>query len=344
MKHFLQRISVLIAFAMTTITFAQVTEVTNQNVTPKVDVVDLALHFYSIDLTSEQRNQLNNLPIELIFKIDTNGKPTLFKINGIDNEELIELFKEKTMELDYFNPKITNGEPESAIYFLQLTFPSNNAITASHSLYSATQFNKLRMSDFESLEQDNTGFDLVIGAVANNFIGNASKYNDIGAGMKMDYTFNDNKKFLYGLNLSMYANKNLKDYPVHTTSMQLKARPLLMMGVTFGKWFNKFSMQADLNYVVQNVTEKQHENDPNWIQFKGFSPGVAVNFPVMIGKERPTLYYGLPAIISHHVNFHGGIRYVQFSQKEAKGLMFELGISYRMRLRGIKSYVLHIAT
>lgn len=340
MKNTFKSLLLLGLFLTATPFWAQVNENVTQEVSPKQDLTDLALIYYSIDFTPEQRALIGNQPIELIFKVAEDGAPTLHKINGVTDDGIQSLLEETTQTLPNFNPKMVNGKAESAVFFLNLQYPSYEFTTSAAAFITNTQFHQLKASDFESITLDNTGGDLLIGFVANQFIGNPSRYNGIGPGIKMDYTFNDSKNFLYGINMSVYGNKNKMDYPIHTNVPQMNNRAVVMIGLSFGKWFDKFNIQADLNYAAQNITEKQYEKDPNWVQFRGFSPGVSMHYPILIGKQKPTLYYGLPAVVSHYVNFHGGMRYLALSQKQASGLMFELGISYRMRVRNIESYII----
>lgn len=321
--------------------FAQVNETQNNDVSPKVEITDLALHFYISDFTEEQRSLLEEKTIELIFRIEKDGKPVLQKINGISNAGIIEVLETRAIELDHFNPKIVNGNPESAIYFLNIKFPKKDLKTEATNLHFETiNFSKLKMKDFSSITYNHTGSDLTIGFVANQFIGRSSRFNGIGPGIKLDYTINDRKGFMYGINMSVYANKNKRDYSIQTNIPQQSTRGVSMIGLSFGKWFNRFNIQADFNYAVQNITDKEEEKDPNWVQFKGFSPGIAANYPLLIGKEKPVLYYGSPAIIGHYINLHGAFRYATLGHKEANGFIFELGLSYRLRLRNVEKYTL----
>lgn len=321
--------------------FAQINQSQNIEVSPKIEITDLALHFYTINFTEEQRSLLEEKPLELIFKVEKDGKPILQKINGIGDSEIIEIFERRSQELENFNPKTVNGNPESAIYFLNISFPKKEMVSeVTHVYFESINFSKLKITDFSSITYDNTGSDILIGFVANQFIGKPSQFNGIGPGIKLDYSINDKKGFMYGINMSVYANKNKKDYNIQTNTSQQNSRSIATIGLTFGKWFNHFNIQADFNYAIQNITDKKQEKDPNWVQFKGFSPGIAANYPLLIGKEKPVLYYGSPAVIGHYINFHGGLRYVNLGHREANGIMFELGISYRLRLRNVQNYTL----
>jgi hypothetical protein len=112
------------------------------------------------------------------------------------------------------------------------------------------------------------------------------------------------------------------------------------MGLTVGKWFDTFSIQSEVNLGVQNITEKISENDPDWVQLNGWSPGLIVNYPIKLGRSNPMYYYGAPTILENNLNSHFGLRYLSLSLREANGFMAELGVSYRMVLKGINGYKL----
>lgn len=317
---------------------AQETEMRNQEVSPKNGITDLALVYYSIDFSKEQRKMLNDRELELIFKIDQEGTPELYKINGIQDKSIQDSLKFKSQQIGKFTPRINNGIPEPSIFFLELTYPSRKRISVSSIPYQKAIFSQVRLEDFEYIEKENFGSDIVLGLLANQYIGTPAEYSRLGAGMKINMTFTDHKKYIYGLNLSTYFNKKQKDYPLYTDREQLQSRSTALLGIIFGKWFDKFNIQAEINYAVQNITERYNSHDKGWTQLKGWSPGAVLNYPVMLGRERPLYYYGLPSVFSQNLNVSFGVHYVQFSQKEASGFMAELGLAYRMTFRGIKEY------
>ena len=47
-----------------------------------------------------------------------------------------------------------------------------------------------------------------------------------------------------------------------------------------------------------------------------------------------------PALFGHYINFHGGIRPLFYNSAAGSGVMFEVGISYRLVYRFFDSYVL----
>ena len=79
---------------------AQVKDSLNQNVSPKNGLNQLAIKYYAIDFTKEQRKEIENVEIEFIYSIDENGTPILSEINGVTNREIIDSLKTKTKELE----------------------------------------------------------------------------------------------------------------------------------------------------------------------------------------------------------------------------------------------------
>ncbi|MBK8444927.1 MAG: hypothetical protein IPL35_16630 [Sphingobacteriales bacterium] len=103
---------------------AQVVDSLNQQVCPKGGVNQLAIKYYGINFTKEQRKEIGNVEIEIIYSIDEFGNPILSEINGISNPHIIDSLKNKTSEIGLFNPQIVDGIPVPSIYFIKLTFPT----------------------------------------------------------------------------------------------------------------------------------------------------------------------------------------------------------------------------
>ncbi len=319
---------------------AQVIDSLNQDVSPKYGINQLALKYYGIDFTKEQRKEINNVEIEFIYLIDENGNPILSEINGVTNQDIIDSLKNKTKEVDKFKPQIRSGKAESSIYFMKLTFPSYKFNQRKYGLLQGSAYNEAKLEDFDYLNISGQRFDMTIGGLANQFIGKPSQYLGFGGGMKIDLIYAGKNNIIYGLNMSFYGNKLKMKYPINSTREQFEAPPTLLIGLIFGKWFDKFNIQCEVNLGVQNITEKIGEYDSDWIQLNGWSPGLIVNYPIKLGKPNPMYYYGAPSLLENNLNLHFGLRYLKFSLKEATGLMVELGISYRMAIKGIKEYKL----
>ena len=319
---------------------AQILDSLNQNASPKYGVNQLAIKYFGIEFTKEQRKEIENVEIEFIFSIDEDGNPTLSEINGVKNQEIIDSLKRKTNEIERFNPQIRNGKPTPSIYFMKLTFPAYKFNDSTYGFLQGSAYNEAKLEDFEYLNESGQRFDMTIGGLANQFIGKPSEYLGFGGGMKIDLAYAGKNNLIYGLNMSFYGNKLKKDYPINSTRDQFKAPPTLLVGLIFGKWFDNFNIQGEINFGVQNLTEKFDKNDNDWVQLKGWSPGLTINYPIKLGKSNPLYYYGAPSLYDNMLNFHFGIRYLKFSLKEATGFMTELGVSYRLSIKGVKEYKL----
>ncbi|MFZ1788257.1 MAG: hypothetical protein WAT92_08105 [Saprospiraceae bacterium] len=319
---------------------AQIVDSLNQQVSPKNGINQLAIKYYGIDFTKKQRQEIKDVEIEFIFSIDAVGNPTLSEINGISNPEIIDSLKNKTKEIERFNPQIRNGVAEASIYFMKLTFPTYQFNQRTYGFLQGSAYNEAKLEDFEYINESGQRFDMSVGGLANQFIGRPSKHLAFGGGMKIDLGYSGKNNLIYGMNMSVYGNKLKKDYPINSTRTQVKAPPTALIGLIFGKWFDQFNVQGELNIATQNITEKIGENDPGWVQFEGWSPGLIVNYPIKLGKSSPVYYYGAPTLIESNLNIHFGLRYIKLSIKDATGMMVELGLSYRMAIKGVKEYKL----
>lgn len=330
----------LFLYSLSTTLYSQVTDTLNQNASPQGGVNQLAVKYYGIDFTKEQRVRLKDKRIEFIYQIDELGKPTLSEVNGVTDQDILDSLQVKTLEVENFNPQIRNGTPQPAIYFMQLEFPTYKMTSARFGFLQGMAYNEATLDDFEYIEESKQRLDMLIGGMANQFTGTSADYLGLGGGMKVDLTYSDKRDFLYGLNMSFYGNKLKREYPINTNREQFSAPPTLLVGAVFGKWIDNFNVQTEVGLAVRNLTERLSDNDSGWIQFNGWSPGIVINYPLQLGKQNPMYYYGSPTLLENQINFHFGLRYLHFSLQEASGFMLELGVSYRMTIKGAKKYKL----
>lgn len=312
----------------------------NQVVSPKIGVNQLVIKYYGIEFSKEQRKQLNNVELELIYSVDQLGNPTLSEINGTSDLVIIDSLKNKTKEIGLFNPQINDGEAVSSIYFVRFTFPRYATSQRSFGMLQGYEYNEAEFEDFEYIIESGRRYDLYVGGMVNQFMGKPGSYLQTGGGMKIDLTYTDKNQLIYGMNMSMYGNRLKQKYPINSQREQVKAPPTLLVGLVFGKRFDQFSIQGEINIGAQNITKKLSENDTDWVQLNGWSPGVLVNYPIRFGKLTPTYYYGTPSLQENNINVHFGVRFMQFSIKEATGVMMELGVGYKLGMKGIQKYKL----
>jgi len=319
------------------LTYAQVIDSVNQEVSPKGGINQLAIKYYGINFTKDQRKRIENIEIEFIYFIDEVGNPTLSEINGVTDSDIVDSLRNKTAELERFNPRIKDGIPETSIYFMKLTFPAYKFTKRTYGLLQGSAYREAKLEDFEYINESGQRFDIVIGGFLNQFLGNPSKYLSTGGGMRADINYSGKNRIIYGLNLSFAENGLRLDYPINSTRKQ--ASPTSgFVGCSIGKWFNNFNIQGEISAAVHNLTEKIGDNDPDWVQLQGWSPGIIINYTILLGKQNPLYYYGTPSLLENNLDLHFGVRYVKYSLKEASGLMTELGVSYRMTVKRVEAY------
>jgi hypothetical protein len=318
------------------ILFAQVSNNPESGPVPQDGMERLALTFLKIDFTQDQRNILNNRPLEFIFFVDSAGYATLEDVNGIDDAVIMDSLMRRP--IPRFIPKIVDGKATDGLFFMELEFPSYNLS------YFPTMTQRPRTNiDDVDFERSGESFHILIGGVVNTFSGRPAQYLSTGGGFKLDLLWQTRSKVGYGVTMAAYSNKALEYYPINTTRKLDSAPSTFIIGAILSKEFTitaKRSLfaQVELAYAGQTVSSRENANDEEYIQLDGFSPGIVVNYSFRIGKEKfqHTSYY--PSVYSPNLNIHGGIRPLLLDLKASRGVMFEIGISYRIKADLLSSY------
>src|SRR5688500_5957918 len=87
---------------------AQQTEQVSRDAEPVDGIEELALVYYKIDFSRQQRALLEDLRLELIFVVDTTGAATLREVNGIQDAGIIDSLKSQH-PLPVFYPAMSRG-------------------------------------------------------------------------------------------------------------------------------------------------------------------------------------------------------------------------------------------
>ncbi|AKD04511.1 hypothetical protein POKO110462_06955 [Pontibacter korlensis] len=305
----------------------------------------VALPFYKINFSKEQKELLQQKEIELIFFIDVDGTPTLEDVNGIDDAAIQDSLQHAATKVTMFYPRTVNSLKESSLYFLQFQLPKYETEQASMQRQSIfkLEYKQPAYDDFEYIHKSGQRLDVAFGIAANAFLGKAGEYLHPGGGMKVDLMYTGKKGVGGGLVMSFYGNEQKKDYPINSGREQTHTPPTLIVGLAANKAFaakerTEFNAQVELAYAVQKVTPKLEHEDDDWVQLKGFSPGFVINYLIKLSKDKPGFFYGMPSITNHYLNVHAAVRPVIFNLKEACGVMLELGISYRLGSHLIDEY------
>ncbi|WP_210463109.1 hypothetical protein [Rufibacter roseolus] len=310
---------------------------------PKGGLNALALKYFKIRFTKEQRKKLEDKELEFIFEIDQEGVPTLEAIHGVSERDILDSLQATSAKLPGFIPQEVNGQKQASIYYLKLRYPTYGNLSGGNGYQEAIRYNETKYEDFAYIHKSGQRLDIVFGGMANAFIGKAGDYLSPGGGMKTEILYRGKNGIGGGLLMSFYGNKLKQDYPIASDREQNTAPPTLLLGVGLNKALmakerKEFLVQLELNYAIQNVTAKEGNNDKDWTQLQGFSPGLVGHYFFQVGKPKAYYYYGAPSVYVNYLNVHAGIRPVFFNLKEATGVMLELGFSFRLGCHGVDEY------
>ncbi|MGB4972683.1 MAG: hypothetical protein WBO32_08485 [Cyclobacteriaceae bacterium] len=305
---------------------------------PEGGIAQLALQYFKINFSKEQRSHLEANELELIFMVDEVGNALLEKVNGTEDQAIIDSLYNKTLTVAKFIPQQVDGKDVPSVYFMILRFPQYKSIRFNN--YSnAWRFGRPTLEDLEDYTLGGR-WDMLIGGVMNQFTGRPSDYLKTGGGMKFDFIFTGRKNFGMGLIMSVYGNSSKMDYPINTLRPQDPAPSTMIIGLaTYQRLTEKerseVSLQFELGYATQNIVTREYGSD-YWLQLRGYSPGVTLNYLIQLGKKSLSQYYYEPIILSHHLNIHMSMRYIVLDLREATGPMVEIGLAYRMRMNFFK--------
>jgi hypothetical protein len=306
--------------------------------TPVGGLERLALVYLKTDFTPEQRARLNDVQLELIFFVDSLGVAVLEDVNGIQDPDIIDSLKQRK-EIPPFRPRYVDGQFSDGIFFMLLSFPSYGM---PGDRYPPQRYGSFALDEVEELEYSGQNFQMTVGGVVNSFAGNPSRYLSPGGGLKMDVLCGFDK-WGVGLSLSFYGNRAREYYPIQTTR-KLDQAPTTFIVALIGsrdvlKDGNRtVNLQLELGYINQTLSSPIDTYDEDYIELSGFSPGLIANYLLPVSKGRFHNGYHIPSVLTHYVNFHAGVRPTFLNLKEARGVMFEFGISYRFFMNAVHRY------
>src|SRR5690554_4024143 len=177
--------TILFCFAFVGYAFAQ-TDTSASPPEPIGGIERLALRYYDIEFTPEQRQLLKGVEVEMIYFVSDSGVARLESVNGIHNRAIRDSLFARNDDLPRFKPQMTRGIAKQSLYFMQMQFPEY-IIRPQDRLYnSPIFFQKLEMDDFEFIELSGARLDLIIGGMVNTFIGSPGDYLNTGGGMKLE--------------------------------------------------------------------------------------------------------------------------------------------------------------
>jgi hypothetical protein len=321
---------------------AQTQSGVNSNPEPAGGLNKLGMEFLKINFTPPQRAILDNVQLELLFSVDSTGKAALEDVNGITDGSIMDSLHRTAARLPLFNPAREEGHAVEGLYSMMLQYPRYTRSRIDYGL-TPRRYRKLTLEDFEEYQLGGR-MDALIGGMMNSFTGTAHEYLSTGGGFKVDLSFSGKNGYGGGLAMSFYGNERKKDYPIDPSRTQDKESFTLLIGPVLSKTFTRtdrtsWMVQFEPAYAQQNISSKINNQDKEYVAYKGFSPGITFHYMLRLGKEHFIMSNG-PALFGHYVNFHGGIRPLFYNSSAGSGVMFEVGVSYRMVYRFFESYVL----
>jgi hypothetical protein len=305
---------------------------------PKNGLNVLALKYFGIKFSKQQRNKIKDLEIEMIYLIDKEGKPELKEVNGVIAQDIIDSLYSKTTELSNFYSRIVNNAKVDYIYSIKLTFP--RYVMNELDMINPMNNRIPKISDFEYITKSKSRFDTDFNIVLSNYLGSIHQHFGIGGGMNMSMTYTSKKSTIYGINMSVNFNKLESFLPNIPQNLQSNSVNSIFLGITLGKWYEKFNLQFQLNYYSMIFPIKKDKNSEPIPIFKGISSGFTFNYPIHIFKDEFSYFFGSPVISSHYINFFVGIRPLFNIQDIGSGVLCELGVGYKLGCFGIQDFKL----
>ncbi|GAB2526260.1 hypothetical protein [Rufibacter soli] len=277
--------------------------------------------------------------LEFLYSIAADGTPKLEKIEGITDPTILDSLTRVSGRLPAFKPRKVNGVAESGLYMMTIRFPSPLAV----GLPGVQEYTQTAYEDFDHIHRSGQRYDIIFGLVGNSFLGKAGNHLGLGGGMKMEILYAGKKGVGGGMLMSFYGNGLKQDFPIASDRKQNAAPPTLLMGLAANKMLVKkerreFLVQLELNYVIQNITARENEQDEDWTQFYGFSPGLVAHYALQLGQPKAYYYYGTPSLYHHYLNFHVALRPMFMNHRNASGTMVEAGVSYRLGVHLVDEY------
>lgn len=305
-------------------------DTTYSQATPVGGINRLALVYYDIDFTKEQRELLKDVDIELIFSVSDEGVAVLESINGLNNRAIKDSLYAQTPHLPMFIPEMRGGISKQSLYFMLFQYPSYKRVPPELNFYSPFYQRKVEKNQFAELNESGAGVDFVLGGTFTNHFGRADKYLKPGGGVNMGVEYVAANSFYYGFGWEMMGNRASKQMTAKDTLPYLKAPFTAAVGLYVGRRFEKFSVQLEASYVNIGITSGT-EYDYGGTNYEGFSPGLFVNYPLYIksANERVVMNGGRPYINRFAINFRGGFRGMIMNNDQASGVLLELGAGVR---------------
>lgn len=316
------------------------TDTTSSGAEPIGGINRLALVYYSIEFTKEQRKLLENVPVEMIFSVSKEGVAKLEHVNGIQNRSLIDSLYAQTPKVPGFKPEIHDGMPRESLYFMKFRYPTYKMNTQEIPIRSPFYQKKINKDEFLELDETGRGFDFTVLGIFTNHFGKPDKYFKPGGGVQIGCEYVSKIGLYYGFGFDMYGNPADQHIAREDTMPYLRSPFSVTTGIYVGFRFDRLYIQSEAYYSTIAISRSDTETAIGGTSYEGFSPGLFANYiiPFRKNRERVTIHVGQPYINRASLNIRGGFRGFFMDSSEVSGIMLELGVGIRFGSYFVKKY------
>ena len=309
-----------------------------QSSTATLSSARIAAHYYDIDFTPTQYEQLAGKEIELILVVDSFGRAELTGVNPDMTVDVQDSLYRRTLTLPRLYGEGAEAREES-MYTIWFTYPQRNQGRYVNPYWDGVAaYSKAQPEDFEYLELSKARLELSFGTNLVQPLAARNNYLHTGAGGGMEIGISDNKGRLYGLFMQIAGNKRKQDLPIATGGLTPLSAPLtLSVGALYGRYAGNWSIKASLGVGQTNLTD----GDPDeFLHTDGVTLGLRVDRLLYLGTGDPEYAYAEPMLARGSISPHLALRYFHASIPEFRGPSLEVGIAYRIQLFGVDRYKL----
>jgi hypothetical protein len=337
--------SLIAGLLLSVAAFAQIPTSQNIKAQPVGGKGALQIVYYRIDFTQEETDYLRTHTPEMIFSVSEYGKARLEKVNDIDRQSIIDSLMNMNNRLPDFYAARVNGRPEQGVYFLKLTWPNYQYQNGMNNINSmmTLQYNPVlrKLSDLEDITYRGPRFDMTIGAFMPTFGGNISKYLDKGWGTRFDFMIYGRKGWGGGFGTTLVIGKPKMVSPAIPLRYN-RSHLITIINGSFGKIFDfkragQFAIQFEPGFGITDASIAPNTSADVAVGV-GFIPGVTAHYLLPFGPGRMSRQYFLPVAYRQFLSIHVAARQLMFNTEETTGMIYEVGLSYRLMQRPVLNY------
>ncbi len=315
----------------------------NRDAEPLGGMMAMDRVFNRIRFNTSQLSILSSREISLVFRVDTAGNAALIEVIGVSDSVIMDSIAVAAESIPRFRPTLRAGKAIPSIYI----FPMEWRIASSPALVPPVTVvqvpHALGLENIENIIFRSFRMDYFAVGVGNAYGGNVAGHLRPGGGVSIGALAVSHVGFGAGMVLNAYGNKLYTPYSLATSRPQFTYPATVMLGVVVRReMMHKpgvtLACDLELCMTVQSLTEKVTDPDPDWVQLRGFSPGVVLTLGKTLGKEVVGFSAGKTTLSRREVLFTAGVRPLLYALDAARGILIEVGVGLNLSSRGIIYY------